>query len=202
MHRTQVYNWSDFYQRGIEADHTQYHAIRVLRDPYARAVSIYRHALATKFAEPDLEKFSGGRLSPVTGFSIHQFLDLVESLDFATCNPHYRPQFHFYETVRRPDRVINISKENMFASLNAYAAANGMPVVDISAMDWLHSMEGGRKAKSRTIRGRALDHTAFMRAAANGDRAFPSYEQLLTPSVRERIRKIYAIDFEAYGEFI
>lgn len=199
-HRTQVYNRSDFFKRGVEMDPAALRVVKVIRDPYSRAVSIYRHALKTGFADDDMTAFSNGALNAATGYSMQQFLDLVESLDMGRANIHYRPQTHIFEEVRKPDHVINISKEDMFAALNTFAVACGLQPVDLTQLDWLHKIESGRKAKAQPVDGDAIDQRAFDKEAAQGNTAFPSYEQLLSPEVRARIEKIYAVDFANYRD--
>lgn len=200
QHRTKVFNRSAFFQRGIGMDPAELRVVKVLRDPFDRAVSIYRHALKTGFAEGDMGAFSGGRLTAAGGYSFHQFLDLVEALDLGRANIHYRPQLHVHESVRRPDRIINISKEDMFGALNDFAVSCGLAPVDLADFDWLRAIEHGRKAKSQPVEGEGVDFMSFDQQAALGAAPFPTYAQLLTPAARERIRQIYRVDFEAYAD--
>ncbi|MCB1431349.1 MAG: sulfotransferase family 2 domain-containing protein [Alphaproteobacteria bacterium] len=200
QHRKQVFNRSPFFQRGVEMDPADLRAVKVLREPYGRAVSIYRHALKTGFADKDLDAFSGGKLTAAGGFSFQQFLDMLDQLDFGRANIHYRPQLHVYESIRKPDRIINISNENMFEALNGFAVSCGLPAVDLAQFDWLHAIEHGRKAKSQPVEGDDIDRRVFDKTAAIGEAPFPSYQQLLTPTAKDRIRKIYAVDFEAYAD--
>jgi hypothetical protein len=117
-------------------------------------------------------------------------------------NIHYRPQTHVFESVRKPDHVINISTEDMFTALNTFAVAVGLKPVDLTQLDWLHKIEAGRKAKSQPVEGENIDERAFDHKAALGNTPFPSYEQLRTPHVRKRIEKIYTVDFANYGSVL
>lgn len=200
QHRKLVFNRSAYFQQGIAMDPSELRVVKVLRDPFDRTVSIYRHALKTGFADGDMEWFSGGRLTADGGYSFHQFLDLLEALNFDRANIHYRPQLHAYEAVRKPDRIINISKSDMFGSLNEFAISCGLPPVDLGDFDWLHAMERGRKAKSQPVEGDDVDFMVFDQQAAAGDKPFPTYAQLLSPAAKERILKIYHMDFAAYGD--
>jgi len=201
-HRTEVFNHSELYRRGLRSDLSDCRIVRIIRDPYSRAVSIYRHALRTKFAEEDMESFSGGRLDADKGYSFQQFLDLLEYLDMSSCDMHYRPQFHPFEKVRRPDKFINISTQDMFAELNAFEASAALPQTDFKSLDWLHQLEGRRKANAAEIEGDKLDEVSVSRRDVKVLNRFPSYDQLLTPEARARIEKIYRTDFEAYGEIL
>ncbi len=201
-HRTLVFNKSSFYAKGLETDPSELFALKVLRDPYARAVSIYRHALTTGFADDDLLNAYGGKVTKEQGFSFQAFLDLVEQVGFTKSNPHYRPQTMRRDLIRKADCVINISKQDLFSALNAAVEAQGMQPVDMRQIDWLHSFEAKRMARTKKVEGIDLDFKPFNRNAARGDMPFPSYEQLLTPHAKDRIRQIYRIDFETYEAYL
>ena len=201
-HRTSIYYGSDGYRSSLRSDLSQCHVLKIIRDPYSRAVSIYRHALQTKFAEADMKRFSRGKLDASTGYSFQQFLDLVVSLDRKRCNIHYRPQRHPYELVRKADTIINISKADLFKSLNEFEAARGYAITDFHALDWLHSLEGPRRAKAMAMDADRVDEMPFSRHMVRNLKLFPPYDRLLTPLARAKIEKIYKDDFEAYGDYL
>ena len=201
-HRNEIYNKSQFYQTGLNVPADELFAIKVLRDPYSRAISIYRHALSTGFADSVLETAFGGTVNTEEGFSIHKFFDLVEMLDLSNANPHFMPQTLPRELVRKADHVVNISRQDLFKGLNDAVASRGMTPVDLEQIAWLHDLERHRKAKTLPVEGDRIDEMAFGKAAARGRAPFPNYDQLLTGSVKERVRKIFAIDFDTYGSYL
>lgn len=202
QHRINFFNRSEFYAKGLAIEPSQLFAIRVLRDPFERAVSIYRHALATGFADEDVFKLSGIRVTKEEGFSFRAFLSTVDKLDMNNCDKHYTPQTSIAEIVRKPDHIINISKTNMFTELNKIVLSRGMKPVDLDELSWLHSIEKRRRARTQPLEGDNLDMQAFGRMAAIGEKPFPSYGQLLTQDARDRIRKIYDVDFENYAAYL
>jgi hypothetical protein len=197
-HRRTVYLHSDLYRRSLRLPLSAYRIVRVIRDPYTRAASIYRHSLVNDYLDEYLEDFQGSRLNRKQGLSFQQFLDLLESLDLRKANPHLRPQYRRIELLRSPDITINISKADLFAELNKTERSFGLPVTDFGGLEWLMGMEQKRKAKDMPIDGERLDERPFSRRAALGSAPFPAYEQLLTRAAKERIRRLYEIDFEAY----
>lgn len=197
-HRTESYHYSDLYRRSLAAPLDDYRTLRVIRDPYARTVSLYRFALMHKYVEPYLATFSGGKLNRSAGFSFQQFLDLMGSIDLQTANVHFRPQFNPIEKIHKSDFTVNISKSNLFQQLNATALRWSLPATDFEGMKWLIELEKSRKAKETPIEGADIDHRAFNKAAARGRLPFPSYDQLLTPTARARIESLYSVDFQAY----
>lgn len=196
-YRREVYYKSDLHLRGLEHPLRDYRMVRIIRDPYSRAASIYRHALKTRLDEEGL-KAASPPLDRRTGFSFLQFLDYVESLKLDSANVHIRPQFHPVEAELRPEFVINISRQDLFAELHGVEEAFGLPRTDFRSLEWLHR-EADRKAKPGAFDGEEADAVPFDTSAARGLKPWPTYEQLLTPRARARIEKLYARDFEAYA---
>ncbi len=201
-HRVEQYQVSKLYAKSLEGDLGANQVLRIIRDPYGRAVSIYRHALQTDFADKELSRYQSGRHDSVTGYSFQDFLDFVLTLNMAKVDIHFRPQFHPYEGTRTPDVVVNISKQNLFAELNNFEARQGWAPTRFEELSWLHDLEVKRKAKQEPMAGEALDEVVFNRKMVAKLGQFPSYEQLLTPTAREKIGQIYKVDFDAYGKFL
>ncbi len=197
-HRTTIYYFSELYRRSLAAPLGEYRTLRVIRDPYARTVSLYRYALLHAYADPYLAEFSAGKLSRTTGFSFQQFLDLLSSIDLSAANVHFRPQFNPIERIHKPDVTINVSKSDLLQQLNAVAHEWSLPDTDFDSLDWLVKFEHSRRAKEMPIEGSSLDHKVFNRDAARGKLPFPGYDQLLTPNARARIESLYGVDFQAY----
>jgi hypothetical protein len=197
-YRTDVYYSSDLYRRGLDHRLGDYRIVRVIRDPYARAASIYRHALRTRLVDRRF-KAASAMLDRRKGFSFLQFLDYVGTLRPRAAGAHLRPQFHPIETALRPEIVINISRQDLFAELNGVEDAFGLPRTDFRDLEWLLRREARRKAKEGAFKGEAADDVLFDADAARGLKPWPDYGQLLTPRARARIETLYARDFEAYA---
>ena len=101
IHRTTVYQKSDLYARSLTAPLERYRTLRVIRDPYSRAVSSYRHALMNAYAQPYMTKFSNGTLRRKTGYSFQEFLDMLQSVDLQRENLHFRTQFNVIERISK-----------------------------------------------------------------------------------------------------
>ena len=200
-HRMDQYMKSKLYAESVDSGMTDAKVLRVIRDPYGRAVSIYRHALQTLFADRYMEAFSNGRIDAKDGYSFQTFLDLLEQLDMRRVDVHFRPQFHPLEKTRAVDRVINISKSDLFTEINAFEAMMEIPKTNFEDLNWLHALETKRKAKQEPIEGDGLDQVPFSRQQAKMGQ-LPSYGQLLTPLARQRIEAIYKADFDAYRDYL
>lgn len=201
-HRMEQFQKSKLYYDGIMSGMTDATVLKIIRDPYGRAVSIYRHALQSRFAEVEMEAWSGGTFDARRGYSFQTFLDLLETLDMRKVDVHFRPQLHPLEETRGISRLVNISKADMFQQLNAFEEEQGWPRTDFADLHWLHELEGKRKARQEPMAGDALDEVPFSRSQVKERGQFPHYAQLLTPRARRRIEAVYKADFDAYGQYL
>ena len=202
QHRIKKYYSSDLYRRSKDVSIEEFLKLRIIRDPYSRAVSIYRHALKTRFADEHISSVMGPRFMANKGFSFQEFLEFLEKIDIWAANVHIKPQFHRLETEFKPTYVINISRMNLFSSLNLFEEQIGLEKTNFEDLNWLHTLEDRRKAKQEPLNGEALDETPFSRHQVARLGQFPSYVQLLTPSAKARIEAIYKADFDAYRDYL
>jgi hypothetical protein len=195
-HRHEVLLKSGRYREALCAYTPDFIFIKIIRDPYMRAVSIFRHAIARCFADADLHARFGPGVDSQCGVSFQQFLDLLANLDMTKAELHYRPQLHPFEQHRPADKTINISRSNLLAELAALEKTYGWPSTDFANSEWFRKIENTR-SEALGSEGEPLDRA--MLSHASHRRAFPSYAQLLTPEARHKIEHIYARDFEAYA---
>lgn len=175
--------------------------VHVIRDPYLRAVSSYRHTLATGYADKRLKLLQRPRLDRQPGFSFAQFLDYLETIDLKGANIHHKLQVHPIEAIKPADHVINISRQNLLSELNRIEAEHGMPVTDFRTFGRLLTREGDRRAKVSPVVGNAAELPLNV-AAAMGRLPWPEYEQFLDPATKRRIERLYAPDFEAFAPYL
>jgi len=198
-HRMRVFRTSRRYLDSIAGDAAGFHVVRIIRNPYDRAVAIFRKALVDNFADRDASLVG---LNFERGVSFHMFLAMLQRLDMENVDTHYRPQFHPFEHERRPDTVINISTSDLFAELNALERRMDWPLTDFVAMDWFHAYEQARRSPPHPLSGRDLFKTPIARGRPRVQTPFPDPGSLLTPQARALIRSIYSDDFAAYRDFL
>jgi hypothetical protein len=193
---------SDLVRRGRAKLLDDYFMVHIFRDPYQRAVSSYRHALATGYADKRLRSANNGAFNRREGFSFASFLDYLETIDLGRANVHHRLQLHRVERIKPADFVINISRQNLFAELARLEALRGMPRTDFSAFGRFTSTEEKRRAKVTVFEAGNMAEVALNVTAAQGRAPWPAYEKLLNASTRRRIERLYADDFSAFGAYI
>lgn len=201
-HRIEQFQRSPFFAESAKSDLSEMRVLRIIRDPYSRAVSIYRHALQTHFADAPMRVYSNGKIDADDGYSFQTFLDFVAQLDMTRVDIHFRPQLHPYEAHRVPDKIINISKQDLIAELGSFEESNGLARTDFEELSWLHDLESKRRAKQDPITGDDIDKVPFTRHQVHKLGHFPSYSQLLTPKAKTKIESIYAADFDAYADYL
>jgi hypothetical protein len=196
QYRKNIYYDSPLHERGRAIPLQDYRIVHVMRDPAARAVSSYRHALRTGYEDSRLSAYKGAALDRQKGFSFNQFLAYLETLDLTTCNQHHRLQRHPIELSREPDQVIDVSTQDLLAELDKIGAGFGLAPIPSDAMTWLHDLEGRRAVKPGEPPTENVPDTPFDEAAARGNRPWPGTSAFLTPETRARIAKLYAPDFD------
>lgn len=202
-YRIAVYYRSDDWLRGCGEDLSDYRILRVIRDPYQRAVSSYRHALATGYYNDRARSLLGRAIDRDMGYSFDEFLDCIgkRDLSVAMSNAHHAEQFHPIETMVTPTDVINISRQDLFSELNRIEESMALERTDFAAIEWFHSTEtGSRKAKTEPFEGDAAARRFNRRDAARGP--WPTIEAFLNERACARIRRLYSADFKAYGAYL
>jgi len=200
-YRTRVYYNSDEYKNATKGDLESYRFVRVIRDPYQRVISSYRHFLATGYWRDQVSAFLGRDVGESNRLSFREFLDFVDSENIVTTEVHHRQQMHPVERFVEPYRVINVSKSDLFDELNRVEEELGLPHTPFAEFDWFHKVEHFRKAKEGEAPTENVPDLPFDRESAR-KLPWPERSAFLTPEMRERIEKIYARDFEQYADYL
>jgi hypothetical protein len=196
-YRARVYYYSELYQKAYERDLSAFKVVRIVRDPYERAASCFRHALRYRFADAELRKRLGRRNIAEDGLSFSDFLDFLEKLDLADCDPHFMIQRHPLEDRLPVHHLINVSTENLFARLNEVEADLGLSRSDLAAEPWVKELRGHNRPAGKFTQDDDLYTRAFTRRQARKG-PWPADRAFLTEPARARIARLYAADIKAY----
>lgn len=203
QYRQNVYRGSELHRRGLADDLRGYRVIRVIRDPYQRAVSSYRHALMTGHLNGPMSAHLGRAVDNESGFSLADFLACIGRRDLSVyvSNTHHAVQSHPVERVIAPTDVINVSKQDLFEELNRIEAELGVERTDFETLSWFQTTEKGARRRNTGEFGGDVAETVFTRRDA-GRGPWPETASFLTDAVRARIRRLYAADFDAYAPYL
>jgi hypothetical protein len=196
QYRAEVYFKSKLYQRACALDVAQFAVVRVVRDPFSRAASSFRHALQRGLVDPDFSMLPEPARAADQGLSFAEFLDCLDRLDLTTCNPHYRIQRHPIEDLLPVRYLINVSTEDLFTRLNEVETDLGLPLTDFVEVPWFHR---DRRSSVNGTLDTADAYTLPLTQSAARKGPWPRYEALLSPSARERIARLYAVDLASYA---
>lgn len=172
--------------------------LHIVRDPFKRAVSSYRHALRYGYEDGKMARILERPVDREHGFSFELFLDYLLKIDIATCNLHHRIQCHPIEALVAPVEIVNIDKQDLMARLGQIDATLDPPPQPADALSRaiaeIADMHHGRKA----VTGGDHAATSFTREAAWAE--WPQHESFLNNSTRQKIASAYAADFTRYAD--
>jgi hypothetical protein len=176
--------------------------LRIIRNPYRRAVSSYRHALGHDYEDERLHQVMGISLAD-RGLAFDEFLDYLLMIDIAACNKHHAQQWHPLEAHVALRRVINLDKEDLLEGLETFEKVIGAkPLSPDAKRRMLEELarDSARYTKPLSCDPGVHVATRFTRAQALG--SWPNYDAFLTSDTRRKIEQIYAKDFQAYAAFL
>ena len=195
-YRREVHYDSPLHQRALAEDLTQFRVLRIVRDPWARAVSSYRHALRWGYHDDALGARLGRPVNRARGYSFVDYLDHLGHLDLTEGNIHDRVQRHPVEDVLTPTTIVRLPDDNLFASLERFEADGGLPITDLTRIEWIERVETRRRAgPTHNTTGPDIELTR-VHAAPGGN--WPEPSVLLTEETRASIGRLYATDIDAY----
>lgn len=196
-YRTQVLPGLPAYQqwvRGCEPGRLRW--VRVIRNPFLRAVSSYRHALRHGYEDRRIDRVLGLSVAG-RGFSFGEFLRYLEQIDVTTCDPHHAQQWRSFEAGLRMDRVVHADREPLLETLCEFAD----PGPELRRRLFA---EAARLAEGHHARRVASNEDCLHAVLTPSDTSgpWPDYGAFLNQEARSRIERIYRRDFEQFGRFL
>jgi hypothetical protein len=182
----------------VEAGASGWSWLRVVRDPFVRAVSSYHHALRYGYEDRKMARVLRRPIDSKDGYSFEQFLDYLLRIDIAVCNLHHREQVHPVEMLVAPTQTINIQRQDLMACLAKIderlppppqpAPALDAAIAEIAATHHVREAAGAEDCAAAT----------FTTTQAWSD--WPAHRHFFNASTRGKIATIYAADFARYAD--
>lgn len=192
-------NELQWYQAALSFD-ASWRVLRVIRDPFSRAISIYRLLLRHGREAPRLSAFLG-RDTRRSGFSFMELLRFLAVSKLDELDAHVRPQRKSIERRLRIDRVINVSRQDLFTELNAFERSLGLPATEFDRLEWLREVETPRKVNRVDFDG-DVSSVCLTPIFAEDGSDWPGNAAFLTATTRALVKQIYAVDFAAYAPYL
>ena len=193
-YRTQVYRMSAAYELGVHrAEYGKFRYLRLVRNPFSRAVSSFLHMVRTVgdhgFHRP-FNEFLGRDIEQDAGASFAEFCEFLLSIDVARCDIHYRQQAHPLETRRLidVDHIIHLEnlEQELFPLVKRYRLLPGS-VAQLSA------------SHHNTLRSESIEFVGNLPFRRTRQDIYPDYQAFYNDELVEKIRTVYAEDFGRYG---
>ncbi len=198
-YRTNVYYSSREYQLAREdvvAHPQQYRVVKVVRDPFARAVSSYVAANTTGHVDTELSDFLQREVSRRARFSFREFVDFLADIDLAAANIHHRLQSHPIDRVAQELdlglRVVRL--EESMQRLPEVEDILGLPRFDLQLI---------RESPHHTqhdpnVANRFYADTRFEIFGQRGV-TMPPYTAFYRQELLDRIDDLYRVDVVGFG---
>jgi hypothetical protein len=196
-YRHQVYYESKLYRSCQRMDLSKFKVIRVVRDPYDRVASMFRHTLRTKslMHNPLVRVRQLFGIQPRLSFA--DFLNRLDRMDLHNCDPHFQVQRHPIEDHLSVNYLINVSRENLFERLAQIEDDLGLPRSNLANSNWV-KQRSERHHRASAVEGDIYQRPFTPTEARNGP--WPDYATFLAPKARERIARLYAVDIQHYSQ--
>ena len=196
-YRISVYYQSQLYQNALRSDLSDFRIVRVIRDPFDRAVSSFRHVLRFNIIDHDINLALEPRSIEQDGLSFAEFLDFLDGVDLQNCNPHFSIQRHPLEDFCVIEYLINISRESLFDRLNEIEAALGLTPTALKNDSWVQRLVVHNRPRRELAAEKGIFQRRFTRKDARQG-PWPHHELFLTAAARAKITRLYHKDVEAY----
>lgn len=197
QYRMDVYYHSRLYRDSLCGDFNGFKVIRVVRDPFERAASSFRHVVAHEFADRQIDRKIGPRNLARDGLSFSEFLSFLERINLEDCDPHYAIQRHPLEDRLKADYVINVSRENLFDRLNEVEAELKLKPTSLRDDSWVRRLRARDRPAHELNDCEGIYTRRLTREAARSG-PWPNNDALLTDDARRRIAVLYAKDIACY----
>jgi len=193
-YRTKVYRRSDAYNAGVHrAEFGKFRYLKLVRNPFSRAVSSYLHMVRTvgdsNFHAP-FNAFLGRDIESEHGVSFSEFCDFLLAIDISNADIHYRQQAHRLEVEGLIDLDHIVHLEALHAELTPIVSRYGLTSASIDELSASH--HNTRREKIRHFVG----SKPFLRLEND---TYPDYVSFYNEDLKRKIMHIYAEDFERYG---
>lgn len=198
--RTRVYYSTSRYQERRKAfcaeGASDWSLIKVTRDPTQRMLSIFRHAVKTRFLDDVIKRKL--RVDPQrSGLSLEQFGTVLAGRDLTTTgpmDPHVCHQFHpVWDLPFKQSFTINLDDVHFEVEINRVSATLGLHQVDFSQHAEFQRVRKIHHASDQALENEDLFTKPFHRAEIR--RSFPKSQLLADPRVHALAQRLYGPDF-------
>jgi Sulfotransferase family len=166
--------------------------IKVVRNPYSRAVSSYIHAVKHSYEDKKIGKFLNREVNQNEGFSFVEFLDYLESIDLSNCNGHHQQQLHISEKegIIKPRYIVYLE--------NSKEAIQELEIKLELRRSEFHELLHSRHHSLREDDTFFCGDSQFCKSLGRQNKSFPKTRAFYNKNLQDKVFQLYRLDFEAY----
>ncbi len=191
-YRVRVYCHSEHYAQSVrDASVGKYRYVKVVRNPFVRAVSSYLHLIKTPGAKDfhaPVDQYFGRDIDE--GLSFEEFVGFLENIDIHACDIHYQAQVHRLELdgLIAIDRVVKLDDGlDEFIAMEQSFGFEPAPLGEL------------RTSHHNTGRNSSTDFVGRKRLKQNSvSDEYPEYQVFYDADLQRRVAAIYSEDFKRY----
>lgn len=193
-YRLQVYQGSEQFFAGLRsAELGKLRYVKLVRNPFSRAVSSYLHMVNTvgnqTFHAP-FNDFLGRDIEEGEGVSFSEFCDFLLSIDVSACDIHYLQQAHKLETSGLVDIAHLVRLENLDSDMRALEKRFGLKPSSVATLSRSHH---------HTKRTESDAFVGDKAHKSNKGKMFPDFKAFYNEELIEKVSAIYRQDIDRYG---
>lgn len=164
--------------------------IKVVRNPFSRAVSSYLMAVRSGYENESMSLFLNRKVDEKNGFSFEEFIDYLFTIDLRQCNIHHRIQTHPSEEngFVIPNFVIKL--ENSLEELRTCESKLGLKKANL---------ENFRSSGHNTYRKKWTEYWGAVKFYRHlGSKMLPDTKNFYNESTLQKVSYLYRVDFKNY----
>ncbi|MEB3359772.1 MAG: sulfotransferase family 2 domain-containing protein [Synechococcales bacterium] len=192
--RVQVFYKSAEYRESIDSMlDSSTNTIKIVRNPYSRAVSSYIHAIKYGYADTEMKAYLGREVTSERKFSFREFVGYLSSIDLWNCDIHHRIQVSLLEREAFLKVDYTVHLEESLTRLKSIE-------MELNLKDSNYSLLS--KSSHHTSRAEFDDFSGdkiFCLRPSDKSEFIPHAKSFYDDELQAKISYLYAIDFLQYG---
>ena len=168
--------------------------VKVVRNPFKRAVSSYVHAATCGYEDDQIATFLGRTVDKTIGFSFREFIQYLGSTDLSACNVHHRLQTRPLERHYTFGSSFLINLDYSMQALPRLEQYLCLPQTDPNQYRDSH-----HHTRASTVTDTGFVGDVRFRSLCQSTRAIPEYTEFYDAALEREVSRLYAEDFLRYG---